>query len=321
MAELPREVAWYLDALHLNLAPKALPERKPMPGFREPVYILPVVDEGTGETVRIVMGHPTAEYERYRLVRLTNKLGYTVTALAPREEAEKLIVKPPPVKEAETAVKEAERIVEVEPYRTPLADWRYLSELASRLQSWVESGEKWAEAREVGSVLMYVRDISEYSKAGKTHLVGAAEEVLKPYEEKAVSAKVLTDEEYARLWREFSEALAKAGLDPTAYRSRFEALVAWNMPYEDNLNIVLDEARSIVAEETLLRKTYVAKRIVEPPVRFSWKYVSWGLASMKLDVADLKEAVKHRDALRAYMDLSRIAETAQRLEKLLAMKL
>ena len=47
----------------------------------------------------------------------------------------------------------------------------------------------------------------------------------------------------------------------------------------------------------------------------------WGLSAIKLDAADLKEVVKHRDALRAYMDLARIAETAQMLQKLLSMKL
>ena len=44
----------------------------------------------------------------------------------------------------------------------------------------------------------------------------------------------------------------------------------------------------------------------------------WGLSAIKLDATNLKEAVKQRDALRAYMNLTRIADAARKLQKLLS---
>jgi len=49
--------------------------------------------------------------------------------------------------------------------------------------------------------------------------------------------------------------------------------------------------------------------------------VFWGLSAIKLDAADLKEVIRHRDALKAYTGLARTADAAQKLQKPLSMKL
>jgi len=81
-----------------------------------------------------------------------------------------------------------------------------------------------------------------------------------------------------------------------------------SMPYEDNLFIVTDEARAIVAEKHLRAEGF---RVGIPVKKFSWKYIGWGLGAIKVQLMSLELAADERDALRCYNILKKISETSQ----------
>jgi hypothetical protein len=192
-----------------------------------------------------------------------------------------------------------------------------MADAASKLLEWVAACERHAEAKNAFAVLAYMNTVQEIGGDAKERLLAAGAEVLGPHERRAEApVVVLSEEERMELWRLFASKLREAGLDPEAYRPRFEALVAPNLDFEGNRLLLLDEVKSIVAEASLRRKEYVGA-LPKPPVRFSWRYVGWGLASMKLDAEAFREAVRARDALAAYMALTRILEAAEKLKLLL----
>jgi hypothetical protein len=318
VAEVPEPVRRYLEALHLNPAPKPDAREEKLPGFTTPVWHVNVIDEGTGEVIRVIIGYPVAEYGRYRIVRITNKRGYPVNVLTFAEEAPKVEVPLPTPEEVKSIRAESERAVPVRPYRAPV-DWRRMDDVASKILEWVSACERHVEAKNAFAIQAYMKTIQDIAGEAKSHLVEAGAEVLKTHERRAeVPVKVLTDEEYAVLWDIFARTLKEAGLDPAKYRSRFEDVVAWNLDFGGNEMIVMDEARAIIAEAGLRRKRYI-DTLPEKPIRFSWKYVGWGLSSIRLDAEMLRECIRVKDALGAYMALTRILNAAEKLKIILRM--
>jgi hypothetical protein len=313
--EMPEPVRKYLEALHVNPAPKPDAREEKLLGFTAPVWTVNVVDEGTGEPVRVIIGYPVAEYERYKVVRITNKLGYPVNVLTFAEEAVKVEVPLPTLEEVKAVRVEAEKVVPPTPYRA-FVDWGYVSDVASRLSEWISACERHLEAKNAFAILTYMGTIQEICGEAKNRLL-EAEGTFKLHERRAEApVKILTDEEYATLWSMFAKKLREAGLNPDEYRARFDSVVAWNLDFEGNRLIVMDEAKVIIAESKLREKRYV-DRLPVKPIRFSWKYVGWGLSSMKLDAETLKDCVKTRDALGAYKALARLLDTAEKLKTLL----
>jgi len=316
--EVPEPVRKYLEALHINPAPKPDAREEKLPGFTTPVWHVNVVDEGTGEVIRVIVGYPVAEYERYKVVRITNKKGYPVNVLTFAEEAPKVEVPLPTLEEVKSIRAESERAVPVKPYKAPV-DWRRIGETASKLLEWVSACERHVEAKNAFAIQTYMKTIQEVAGEAKASLVEAGAEVFKPHERRAeVPVKILTDEEYATLWEIFARTLKDAGLDPAKYRSRFEDVVAWNLDFAGNELIVMDEARAIIAEAGLRRRRYI-DTLPEKPVHFSWKYVGWGLSSIRLDAEVLRECARAEDALGAYMALTRILNVAEKLKIILRM--
>ena len=82
---VPKEVTEFLKALKLRLADK--PYKENLPGFREPVWIIPVFDEKSEKVVKIVKGHPSLPPEefrvRYELRDIVNIEGKEVKVLSP----------------------------------------------------------------------------------------------------------------------------------------------------------------------------------------------------------------------------------------------
>jgi hypothetical protein len=305
--KLPPEVRAFVELLHLDVVDE--PVKLLPPGFKTPVWLIPVLDAGTGETVGILNAYPPLERERYAVATVTNKLGRPVTVITFREEAERLKPKPKMSEVAKT-LEAAKREVPRPPVTAPI-DWKSIGEYAGRISSWVGALEKHTDAREAVAVYSYLQTMNEWIPKLKTLLLGY--EPLRRREEKP-TVKVLKDEEYERLWREFSEVLAKAGLKPELYRERFEELIAWNMPYEDNRSIVLDEARGIVAEAKLSK---YMRRPPEKPVKFTWRLVEWACGSLSFDALTLMDAVKAKDPIAAYGAASRMLMTVDRLKRLM----
>ena len=214
----------------------------------------------------------------------------------------------------EEAIEEVERRVPERVAPAPPIDWGWLRSVASRLESWAEAMTRHAENRSALSIYVLAKSANELLEEAKNRLLGV--ETIKRHEErkKPTAPRVLSEEEYRRLWEKFSEALRKEGINPELYRSRFDELIAWNMPYEDNEFIIMDEARKIILQKQL--KKYVRKLPVKP-VSFSWKYVGWALGSMAVDIGVLKDAIKEKNAIQAYGAITSLLETVDKLKKLL----
>ena len=310
--KVPNEIRGYINLLHLNVV--GTPEKRVLPGFKEPAWLIPIRDEGTGETVKIVMGYPYTTLENYKLITVTNKLGRVITVLTLKEEAEKVEIPVPPKCEVEEAIKRAEEAVPMVAVKARI-DWKQIGSIAKRIQEWLKAAEKQAEKRNSIAIYTFTKSIIDWLQSIKEKLLAEAE-WLREYEVKPErpELKVLTEREYERLWQEFSKELSEENIDPSVFKERFDSLIAWNMPYEDNRAILLDEARSIILESKM--KKYV-KRLPLKLVRFSWKWVGWAISSLKLDAEVLKSAVKNRNVVQAYSTTAKMVEAAQKLKRLL----
>ena len=307
--KLPPEVRAFVELLHLNVVNE--PMKILPPGFKAPVWLIPVLDEATGETVGILSAYPPYERERYEVITITNKLGRPVTVITFREEAERVSPKPKP-KEVEEALEAVKREIPPKPVSAPI-DWGYMRGLVQRIKSWLSSMERHVETRTALPIYTYLRSINELLAEARDRLVAGSELIAK-HEARKAEPKVLKDEEYEQLWREFSEKLKAEGIEPEKHRKRFDALVAWNMPKEENRIILMDEARKIILEKKLAK---YLKKIPEKPMEFSWRYVEWGLGSLRVDTLALEDAVKNEDALQTHTTILRLLETAEKLKALL----
>jgi len=308
--EIPSEVKAFVDILRLNIVDK--PIKVQPPGFMIPVWLIPVKDEGTGETVGILNAYPPKETERYRVITITNKLGNPVNVITFKEEAERLVAPKPKIEEVEKVIEEAEKKVPEKVAPAPI-DWSWMGALATKLESWVEAMTKHAINRSALSVYTLAKSANEFLKEANDKLLGV--ELIKKHEERKKPAlKVLTEEEYKKLWENFSEALRKEGINPEAYKERFDELIAWNMPYEDNEFIIMDEARKIIVLKEF--RKYIRKLPVKP-VSFNWRFVDWALGSLRISVGLFKDAVKQKNAVQAYTAVKDMLETFDKLKDLL----
>jgi hypothetical protein len=310
--ELPEEIRGYVELLHVNVAEK--PEKKLLPGFKVPTWVIPVHDEGTCDTMQIVHRHPYSMLKKYRLVKITNKKGDVITVLTLKEEWEKLAVPSPKEEEIEEAVSYAQKAVPERVVTAPI-DWKWLRGLATRIQSWIKSAEAQAEKRNAIAVYTMVSSIADWLNDAKKKMLEGAE-VLRMHEarkEKPV-IKILKDYEYEALWESFSQELKEEGINPEDYKERFDALIAWNMDFFDNEAVLMDEVRGIILEKKM--KKYL-KRLPLKPVRFSWKWLGWGLSSLKVEAGVLRDAVKQENAIQAYTTATKMNQTAEKLRGLL----
>jgi hypothetical protein len=312
--ELPEEIRGYVELLHVNVVEK--PEEKLLPGFKAPTWVIPVHDEETCDTVCIIHRHPYTMLDKYRLVKVTNKKGDVITVLTLKEEYEKLAVPSPTEPEIERAIQAAEEAVPEVVVKAPV-DWKWIQSIAKRIQEWLKAAEKQAEKRNSVAVYTHVTSIIDWLNDVKERLLAKAEK-LRMHEARRLEPviRILKNYEYEELWKEFSKELREENIDPNTYKARFDDLIAWNMPLEDNRAIVMDEAKGIILEKKM--KKYI-KRLPLKPTRFSWKWVGWGLASLKVDVGVLKEAVKHENVVQGYSTTTKMIETAEKLKKLLEM--
>jgi len=309
--EIPPEVRAFADLLHLDVVDT--PIKVQPPGFMTPVWLIPVKDEGTSETVGILNAYPPKEVERYKVITITNKLGKPVNVITFKEEAERLASTPIEEKEVEKAIETVEREVPEVVLEAPKVDWSWMRSMAERISTWIKALERQAEARSAVATYTYLKSINEWAKEARERLL-AGSDFLQTYEKrKEPDKRILKEEEYKRLWEEFSGALKKAGINPEPFRERFDELVAWTMPYEDNRYVVMDEARSIILEFQF------AKKAKKPPVGvpFNWRYIQWGASSMKIDGTLFMDAVKEKNAVQAYASITKILDTADKMKKLL----
>jgi len=314
--EVPPHVKAFAEALHLEIV--GTPREVKPPGYAYPCWEVPVRDEGTGEVIRILNAYPIAEVERYKMVDVTNKLGYAVRVLTYREDVKK-VETPMPTAEEVRDIREQTRVAIPPPpaYHAP-ANWRFLRDLAGRIKRWIPSMERHMQARRAMPVHAYLHSIQDWLSSIKHSLTEAAPEVTEAIEKREEPViTVLRPEDREALWEQFAKRLQVARLDPEAYRERFERALVPSLNYEENLWIIQDEAGKILEEELLRKKRYVDKLVV--PKVFSWKVVGWGLASLKLSTDMLIEACERKDALTAYTTVARMLETSEKMKKILAL--
>ena len=313
--ELPEEIRGYVDLLRVNVVEK--PEKKLLPGFKATTWVIPLHDEETCDTVHIVHHHPYTMLEKYRLVKITNKKGDIITVLTLKEEWEKLAVPSPKEEEIHEAISYAQKAVPERVVTAPI-DWKWLRSLATRIQSWIKSAEAQAEKRNAIAVYTMVSSIVDWLNDAKKRMLEGAEvlRMHKARKEKPVM-KILEDYEYRSLWESFSEELREEGIKPEDYKERFDALIAWNMDYFDNQAVLIDEVRGIILEKKM--KKYL-KKLPLKPLKFSWKWLSWGLSSLKVEVEVLRDAVKQENAIQAYATATKMNQTAEKLKSLLELQ-
>ena len=312
---IPEEVRKFCDMLKLEIVGK--PEYKRLAGFTYDTWIIPVRDEGTGLTVKIIKGHPVTAMHLYKIIRITNKEHNTVSVLTFRKDYETVEPKIPTLTQVRKASEEAKKVVEkviTMPKPKPVKiNWRFVGGV---VKYGITSLPQWERAVELKKPYMLWSGLKVFLSKCDTVLkeLEKAENIKEGLERKAVGEKVLTDEDIAMLWDEFSGILKDVGLNPERYRDRFEEVLDPYIDYDGNLFIITDEARKIIAEEMLRKEKY---HMTIPVKKFSWKYISWGLGAIKLRLADLEIAVKDKDAITAYMLFKKVHEIAQTLLSML----
>jgi len=310
--EIPEEVKKFCDLLKLEVVGK--PEYKRLEGFTYDVWVIPVRDEGTGLTVKIIKGHPVTAMHLYKIIRITNKEHNAVNVLTFRGEYERVEPKIPTLTQVRRASEEAKRVVKKvrpmpKPKPAPKVNWRFV---AGVVRYALTSIPNWERAVELKKPYMLWSGLAVFASKCEMAVkeIEKAEEIQKGLERKAAGERVLSDEDIEKLWQEFSKLLKEVGLDPERYRDRFEAVLDAYMPYDDNLFVVTDEASRIVAEEMLRAEKY---HVRIPVKRFSWKYIGWGLGAIKVKLTDLELAIKDRDAVRSHSLLKNICDTTNTL--------
>jgi len=308
---IPEEVRKFCDLLKLEIVGK--PEYKRLAGFTYDTWIIPVRDEGTGLTVRIIKGHPVTAMHLYKIMRITNKENNPVNVLTFRKAYEVVEPKIPTLTQVRETSEEAEKIVEkVRPMPKPKPakiNWRFVSGI---IRYGITSLPQWERAVELKKPYILWSGLTVFASKCKMALkeLEKAENIRDGIERKEKGERVLTDEDIEELWDEFSKILKDVNLDPERYRERFEAVVDPYMDFDDNLFIVTDEARKIIAEEMLKKERF---HTTIPVKKFSWKYVSWGLGAIKLSLTDAETAVGERNAITAHKLIKKTCETTQTL--------
>ena len=136
---VPKEVLKFLEALKLRLADK--PSKKSLPGFREPVWVIPVIDEQTGRQVKILNRHPSLTSEdftaHYILHDITNLEGKRVKVLTPLPTAHEILETGPKILEAYMKTGSIEEALRVAYYLTPETVFRIIAEEKLRRMSYV----------------------------------------------------------------------------------------------------------------------------------------------------------------------------------------
>jgi len=298
----------YTNYLKLNVKGKTKTYRVD----KEVICYIPVIDEGTGEVVYAVYPFPKAQRERFAMLNITNKEGREVSVLVPISDEMKVLPLIATGEEMKVAIESAEKEVpEIQPPTIPV-DWKYVKDITGKFQVWIDKLLEQATKRSDAGLLMYLDSIIELADetietVKKGSYDGFAQRVV---ERPPPAYKVLRDDEYDDLWKAFSKELKEAGVDPRVYRDRFDELVDWGMNKDDNIFIIMDEARSIIAIELMRGRV---KKIDKYPRRFSWKVVRWGLSSMGFDIQSLKDAIPEENSLQALRSLQSLKEAADKL--------
>jgi len=298
----------YVDYLRLNVEGKIKSYRI----NKEVVCYIPIVDEGTGEIVYAVYPFPRAQRERFAMLNITNKEGREVSVLVPISDEMKVLPLIATEEEMKVAIESAEKEVpEIQPPTIPV-DWKYVKDITGKFQEWIDKLLEQATKRSDAGLLMYLDSIIEFADEAietvkKGSYDGFAQRVV---ERPPPVYKVLRDDEYEDLWKAFSKELKEVGIDPRVYRDRFDELIDWGMNKDDNIFIIMDEARSIIAIEFMRGRV---KRIEKYPQRFSWKLVRWGLSSMAFDIQSLKDAISEENFLQALRSFQSLKEAADKL--------
>ncbi len=328
-SEKPEEVKYWEKQLKLNVLGW---RRETPPGFRYPVWVLWVRDEGTGEVVRIVMGYPYTERERYRLVRITNKLEHEVTVLAFREERPKVEAKVPPHPEVSQTVEEAEKSVEeviagkpeikkaMEEALRMMAEkpfrWEEFSKDIRHFWERIPAWERAVAERNEVALYSYLVVFRNKVRVWLDRLAKVSPELHERFAKAEIRLPEpkLSKEEIDRLWSIFEEALRKEGIDPYRYkREYFDVDVATAETYDEALWMVREDIRHIIAQHKLEKMTFKVRK----PRRFSWKEIGWGVSFIKVKMMSLMTEAVSRNAVNAYKILREILDATYKLLEML----
>jgi hypothetical protein len=328
--EKPREVEFWEKQLKVNILGW---RREVPPGFRYPVWVLWVRDEGTDEVVRVVMGYPYTELNRYKIVKITSKAGYPVNVIVPVDEAPKVAPKIPPHPEVGRVVEESgERVAKVAPPEIKKAVEEVVKLLATkpfkwgefkadvkhfyeRIPAWERAVEEKSDVALYGYLVTFRDKMRVWLERIGRELPEVHARVTEVEARRTLPPPRLSKEEIEKLWSYFSRVLREHGVDPGKYKELFDEDVALAKKYEEALVMIEDDLKYIVVQEELKKMTFEAGK--PKARRFSWKDVSRGVAYIKIKLMILLDAIEKKNLLASYTLVRDIVDATHRLLELL----
>ena len=313
---IPDEVRRFCDLLKLEIVGQPSYER--LDGFTYDTWIIPVRDEGTGLTVRIIKGHPVTKMNKYKIIRIVNKEHNVVNVLVQRDEALRVEAKIPTTTKVRVVYEQASKLEEEvrkeEKMPSPIAakvDWSFLRRFVKFVLSSLPQWEHLSEMRRAHGLWTSLKTLTSKCDFALKTLNERYEEGRKRKER---GLKVLKDEEIEELWKGFKRMLERAGLNAERFKERFKACIDPSMDFYYNIEAVMKEADEIITEERLKEELYHTQI---PAMKFSWKYIRWGLGSIKVKVVALDDAINAKNADATHSLLTDICETASFLVSML----
>jgi len=309
--EIPDEVKRFCELLKVDIIGK--PEQKQPPGFHKPVWIVPIKDVGTGEVIKLIMGHPTGKTHLYKVVRILNKLHKTITVLTFAEEADKLEPKVIPMTTVREKVDVSKRKVPIKKPKPVAFDWSGFKASINRFYKAMPHYESLIKDRKAVALYQALYVLASKLEVA-IEMLKTAEPIREGLERKEKGIKVLTDEDIKRLWEMFAKELREEGINPEVYKDRFESLIDPFSSYEDNEFIILDEAKKIIAEKMLEKAKYKMKI---PAKKFSWKYIGWGFSALKFEIENLIDSIEAKDLFSTYKNAQEVLRKVRSIMSIL----
>jgi hypothetical protein len=185
-------------------------------------------------------------------------------------------------------------------------DWEHIRSRIRLLKDW--SRKIIQDARKKSSLAVYV-----YAKSYEEELEGikhtleeiAPSELIALKNKEFPAVRMLTDEEVESLWGEFSKALKEAKIKPEEHRSDFDRLLLRNMSYDENLYILIDEAKLIKLAKKYPQLSRKGWATLQEALKRADKIVDWesidkALGSIAYLILILEDSAKAEDARHAY---------------------
>jgi hypothetical protein len=185
-------------------------------------------------------------------------------------------------------------------------DWEHIRSRIRLLKDWSRKTIHDARKRSALAVYVYAKSYEEELESIKHTLEEIAPSELIALRDKEFPAvRMLTDEEVKSLWGEFSKKLKEAGIKPEEHRSDFERVLLRNMSYDENLYMLMGEAKLIKLAKKYPQLSRKGWATLQEALKRANKIVDWesidkALGTIAYLILILEDSAKAEDARHAY---------------------